>query len=335
MAFPLFSAFMENPSSSATAVVTREQFHTFHKIDRTLFTRLVYPLSRDVDQSFLAMGFLMMLEQSGYAPDLIASLCSLPDIVVDAVANEVSVCINLLFNHHYASTVLAANNDDNTIIPLLLRITKGRFTLTLINASRETFCTLLTNNWNDFCIRAFEDICEKVRKYNREKLLASEREKYLEELRNLRLGCLQQVSPNRNVQNVAVAYPLPPPPVGEEANKAAAVRMLAEEERAAKAAADDRTIFLTFSKGYPISEEEVRVYFTKRFGDVIGAIEMQQVEGEQPLFAKLVLKPSCALMMEEIVSARFKNKFTINGKHVWARKYVRKNILSASTSTHV
>ncbi|XP_010500471.1 PREDICTED: uncharacterized protein LOC104777841 [Camelina sativa] len=335
MAFPLFSAFMENPSPSATAAVTREEFHTFHKIDRTLFTRLVYTLSRDVDQSFHAMGFLMMLEQSGYAPDLIASLGSLPDTVVDAVANEVSVCINLLFNHHFASTVLAANNDDNTIIPLLLRITKGRFTLTLINANREIFCTSLRNNWNDFCVRAFEDICEKVPKFNREKLMALEREKYIEELRNIRLGCLQQVSPNRNVQNVTVAYPLPPPPVGEEANKAAAVRMLSEEERAAKAAAEERTLFLTFSKGYPISEEEVRVYITRRLGDVIGAIEMQQVEGEQPLFAKLVLKPSCASMMEKILGARGKNKFTINGKHVWARKYVRKNMFSASTSTHV
>ncbi|XP_042023961.1 uncharacterized protein LOC121771246 isoform X2 [Salvia splendens] len=85
---------------------------------------------------------------------------------------------------------------------------------------------------------------------------------------------------------------------------------------------DDRTIFLTFSKGYPTTEEEVREYFTRRFGDFIEDVIMQEVEAdEQPLYAKMVAKS--AAVIDGIVEGN-KAKYSINGKHVWARKYVKK-----------
>ncbi|KAF3610485.1 hypothetical protein DY000_02048303 [Brassica cretica] len=95
--------------------------------------------------------------------------------------------------------------------------------------------------------------------------------------------------------------------------------------------ADDRTVFLTFSKGYPISESEVRVHFTRKFGEVIEAIVMQEVqENEQPLFARMVLKMEYASKIEEIVTPMNKNKFTIDGKHVLVRKF-----FAAPSSSHV
>ncbi|KAI3705570.1 hypothetical protein L1987_75809 [Smallanthus sonchifolius] len=41
---------------------------------------------------------------------------------------------------------------------------------------------------------------------------------------------------------------------------------------------DDRTIFLTFSKGYPIFEDEIIQYFTSMFGDFIQSLHMQPVD---------------------------------------------------------
>jgi len=337
MASPLYPSVLNNPSSSI--VVTRDEFNAFHTIDRTLFSRLVFNLNRDVDQSFLAMCFLLFLEQSSYARDIIAYLVSLPNAFVDAVANEIGVCINLLYNVEFASTFFAADNDDNSMIPLLLRITGGKFTLRLINQQRKNFCAGVTKNWIDVCTRAFSDLCETAHRINREKQLALEREKFIEDMKKLRLS-LQQENPNRlSVQQVKIAsppFPRPRPPVEDETKKALREKETMEvKEKEGVLAADDRTVFLTFSKGYPISEAEVRVYFTRRFGEVIEAVEMQEVEAnEQPLFAKMVMKLQCASMMDEIVSARFRNKFTIDGKHVWARKYVRKNPYPASSSTH-
>ncbi|XP_071713638.1 uncharacterized protein [Rutidosis leptorrhynchoides] len=89
---------------------------------------------------------------------------------------------------------------------------------------------------------------------------------------------------------------------------------------------EDRTIFLTFSKGYPISESEVREYFTSMFGDFIESIHMQMVEPEnQSLFARIVARR--ANMVKEVVERDGplgKSKYNINGKHVWARKYVKR-----------
>ncbi|KAL9165455.1 hypothetical protein ABFS82_06G172000 [Erythranthe guttata] len=91
---------------------------------------------------------------------------------------------------------------------------------------------------------------------------------------------------------------------------------------------DDRTIFLTFSKGYPITEDEVREFFTRRFGDFIEDMIMQEVgEEEQVLYARMVSRSTAVI--EAIVRGN-KAKYSINGKHVWARKYVKKSTSSSS-----
>ncbi|KAK4403843.1 hypothetical protein Sango_0752900 [Sesamum angolense] len=101
-----------------------------------------------------------------------------------------------------------------------------------------------------------------------------------------------------------------------------------EEEE--QIAADDRTIFLTFSKGYPITEDEVREFFTRRFGDFIEELIMQEVgEDEQVLYARMVARSPAVI--EGIVGGN-KAKYSINGKHVWARKYVKKQHQQQSRS---
>ncbi|KAK6144870.1 hypothetical protein DH2020_021690 [Rehmannia glutinosa] len=61
--------------------------------------------------------------------------------------------------------------------------------------------------------------------------------------------------------------------------------------------ADDRTIFLTFSKGYPITEDEVREFFTRmRFGDLIEELIMQEVgDDEQVLYARMVARSTAVI----------------------------------------
>ncbi|CAK9155120.1 unnamed protein product [Ilex paraguariensis] len=88
--------------------------------------------------------------------------------------------------------------------------------------------------------------------------------------------------------------------------------------------ADDRTIFLTFSKGYPTSETEVRDFFTRTFGDFVETIHMQEVvsPNDQVLYARLIARS--ASIIDTIVGSGGRAKYSINGKHVWARKYVKK-----------
>ncbi|KAK1367540.1 RNA-binding protein Musashi Rbp6 like [Heracleum sosnowskyi] len=94
--------------------------------------------------------------------------------------------------------------------------------------------------------------------------------------------------------------------------------------------ADERTMFVTFSKGYPVTECEVREFFVKIFGECIESFYMQEVRDteDQALFARIVFfRPDIIHM---ILNGVHKAKFTINGKHVWMRKFVPKKTRSVT-----
>ncbi|XP_050220062.1 uncharacterized protein LOC126670392 [Mercurialis annua] len=88
--------------------------------------------------------------------------------------------------------------------------------------------------------------------------------------------------------------------------------------------ADDRTMFVTFSRGFPVYEGEMRQFFTKYYGDCIESLKMQVVDemNEQALFARIVFRSPVTI--PSILNGEDKAKFYINGKHVWARKFVPK-----------
>ncbi|CAI9765966.1 unnamed protein product [Fraxinus pennsylvanica] len=91
---------------------------------------------------------------------------------------------------------------------------------------------------------------------------------------------------------------------------------------------EDRTMFVTFSRGYPVAEAEVRHFFTTVFGNCIESFYMQEVGPyEQPLYALVVFHK--ASFIEEILDGTEKVKFSIYGKHVWMRKYVPRNSSSS------
>nr|XP_011460710.1 PREDICTED: uncharacterized protein LOC105350410 [Fragaria vesca subsp. vesca] len=92
---------------------------------------------------------------------------------------------------------------------------------------------------------------------------------------------------------------------------------------------EDRTMFVTFSKGYPVHESEVIQFFTRVYGDCIESLKMQEVQPiQQALYATIVFYS--ANTVEAILSGMKKAKFTINGKHVWVRKFVARRTRPAS-----
>ncbi|KAM5547217.1 hypothetical protein ABKV19_001627 [Rosa sericea] len=91
----------------------------------------------------------------------------------------------------------------------------------------------------------------------------------------------------------------------------------------------DRTMFVTFSKGYPVHEFEVIQFFTRLYGHCIESLQMQEVQPfEQALYARIVFYS--ANTVEAILNGMSKVKFTINGKHVWVRKYVARRTRAPS-----
>ncbi|KAI4335211.1 hypothetical protein L6164_013880 [Bauhinia variegata] len=98
-----------------------------------------------------------------------------------------------------------------------------------------------------------------------------------------------------------------------------------ESARENEVPVEGRTVFVTFSKGYPVSEKELREFIAKLCGqaDCIETLYMQEVQPqEQSLFARVIFHQ--ASMIDKILRGERKVKFSINGKHVWARKFVPK-----------
>ncbi|XP_048613336.1 uncharacterized protein LOC106419657 [Brassica napus] len=177
----------------------------FFSTDSSLFEveRLVHSprlcSKTSINQSSQVIAFLLVVEQLGFARNLVAYLVSSPDMLMDAVANEVGVCLSILHNQDYSSFfLLNHNNNDEVVIPFLKGLTDSNLTLSYINQYRETILVGVTKNLNDVCNRAFDDIYEKGYK---EQLFALERAKVIEEMKKIRLSAPQQTPTRFSVQH--------------------------------------------------------------------------------------------------------------------------------------
>ncbi|RDX68546.1 hypothetical protein CR513_52447, partial [Mucuna pruriens] len=87
---------------------------------------------------------------------------------------------------------------------------------------------------------------------------------------------------------------------------------------------DDKSMFLTFSRGFPVSELEVRQLFTQTYGDCVQSLSMGNTDVyDQPLFAIMILKN--VETVDRILIGKRVAKLQINGKHIWGRKYERRD----------
>ncbi|GAU23151.1 hypothetical protein TSUD_305990 [Trifolium subterraneum] len=89
----------------------------------------------------------------------------------------------------------------------------------------------------------------------------------------------------------------------------------------------EREISLTLFKlkrGFPVTREEVRYLFTNQFGVYcIKNMRMGSVNSNgQVLYATIVMNN--VKTFDRILNGRSLAKFHVNGKHIWARKYKRR-----------
>ncbi|XP_072151397.1 uncharacterized protein [Setaria viridis] len=91
--------------------------------------------------------------------------------------------------------------------------------------------------------------------------------------------------------------------------------------RAAALEEDGRSLFITFSKGFPLTREEVEEFFTERWGDCITKVMMEKAPpGELPTYGRVVFR--LAATTAAVLGGRPLVKLMVNGRHMWARKYV-------------
>ncbi|XP_026383083.1 uncharacterized protein LOC113278469 [Papaver somniferum] len=82
---------------------------------------------------------------------------------------------------------------------------------------------------------------------------------------------------------------------------------------------DQRSMFLTFSNGFPCSREEIFSFFTSKLGPVVESVMLERAVQDAPQYARIVFTNESVI--SQILNGENKVKFMVNGKHLWARLY--------------
>ncbi|KAM3324435.1 hypothetical protein P3S67_005587 [Capsicum chacoense] len=271
--------------------ITLEEFRSFHEIDRTLYSLLVNKLQRDPTESMQTLALWIWLEQTG-SNNVIVKILSLPNNLINELANEAATCLKCIEGNRF---LLLANTSE---IPLTQKLIAKEFSLLFFNENRDIATSEIRNIITDVCLKALSDIMEKTlnRRCSEQTLMKSEMSMVSYLCESSLIGRFSQLE------------------LGGDMSRR---RMMGHDDPRV-----DRTMFVTFSKGYPIAEWEIREFITTNFGECIECIRMQKVKKphEQALYALIVfVTPG---IVEYILNDEDKAKFTINRKHMWMRKFV-------------
>ncbi|XAR63240.1 hypothetical protein NMG60_11023115 [Bertholletia excelsa] len=78
---------------------------------------------------------------------------------------------------------------------------------------------------------------------------------------------------------------------------------------------ESRCLFITFSSGFPISQNQIYYYFCTKYGACVSKIYLHQPMDGVPLFGKITFKYSFVPRL--IMNGRERVKFTIGGRTMW------------------
>lgn len=252
--------------------VTEEQFKLFHNIDRILFTRLVHNLRHNPAKSIQVIAFWIWLEHSGKCRQLVKHMLTWPDTLIAALADEAV----LLLTYIESEEVPLENID----VPLTQSMTQSKGSLKFFHENRLNILHGVTRTVNEVCIRAFGDILlqhamerEMISDGNTENLLGEN--EIMKELishygRITTSPGIMSQKPSQYFQGFDPYGPIfqgNPDVLSNEIGEIVSQLRISNsnnsEQEMEFVPADERTIFLTFSKGYPISENEIRDFFSR------------------------------------------------------------------------
>ncbi|XP_027348291.1 uncharacterized protein LOC113859806 [Abrus precatorius] len=286
------------------APISTEELHLFHKTDREVFCFLIFKVHRDPTQSLLVMALWLWLEHNGY-PNIIHRVMGLPSTLVNALVIEALSCLKCLEIENFPIP-------NGGGLPLTTRLTLRNISLQIFNEKRYTIIAGIKSVLKNICARIFADVLQIV----------------------LKSSNISRVGTSRgNILNMPIIVPgFPHPLFGTfDIPPKNFVNLDLSDERiwtgngpCDEVTDDDKSMFLTFSRGFPVSELEVRELFIYAYGDCVQTLSMGSTDANnQPLFAIMVLKT--VGVVDQVLKGKRVAKLQVNGKHIWARKYERRD----------
>ncbi|XP_010544583.1 PREDICTED: uncharacterized protein LOC104817197 [Tarenaya hassleriana] len=100
---------------------------------------------------------------------------------------------------------------------------------------------------------------------------------------------------------------------------------------------DLRSLFVTFSNGYPLNEGQISTFFTRKYGACVERVYVHRtrtVEGgrrkKPPLFGKVTFK--WPFMVQMVMSGEDKVCFRIDGRPLWCKSFDPSRLHHSSSS---
>ncbi|KAM1167626.1 hypothetical protein ACFX19_030167 [Malus domestica] len=308
-----------------------EELKLFHSIDRTIYVRLL-GLRFDPNQSKLVIAFWYFLDTQTHYKFMAATL-ALHDSDLYALACESIMCLHYLRSNY--TDPLASEEIDSQFRTLCLLLLTKNIPLEFVFENKEKAREEMRRFIDHVFDRAFWDIIivpsypylgHIPSGFQQTNLLNGPMTPILQQ------GFQHNYLLHQQGHNIFEAQPplLPPQEAYDDV----------PDQYQPNVDNNDRTLSLTFSKGHPVSKEELKSYLNSfnniwincfnssrictKFGDCIESVFMKKPVHpiDQSLFAQVVVKSaSDATRLLDKPDHEGKVKFSVNGKDVKARRY--------------
>ncbi|KAI3873552.1 hypothetical protein MKX03_018190 [Papaver bracteatum] len=276
------SSSSSSSGSSSSEEITIDELRSLYKIDRDMYRKLTVNMLKEPLVCMAVMALWLFMEDLGY-PNVIPMLLSYPSDIINSAFEEAKLLV-----YH----IVTRNPPPSSLIemPITLRLIHAvgsRAFLPMNNLYHDGTLPFIEikNKLKNLCCTLFEDIFIEAMSGN-----AANTTVYSQRLFD-ELGGSSSVPTLEEPQVVRVSTP-----------------------------PSERTMFITFTTGFPISEDQLREYFVGMHGDCIERIDMQEIKPPQTqsMFAKIVFNESETI---DVILGGVENVWLIiNGVGVQARR---------------
>ncbi|OVA10561.1 hypothetical protein BVC80_8987g36 [Macleaya cordata] len=348
--------------ASSSSSMTIEELRSFHKIERDVYRRLVIDLGRDLMQSMEMIALWLWLEEIRY-PNIILKMHKLSNEILNSVAEEALACLNcivsstpppppppsgidlpetltLMEGKHISLQFFFENREGalmktlTTVITVCTRAFHDIFQQAALSPKQASNIIGPGSGPSGFHPSVFQQqqhiklhpIVFGSRITSAPPPLAPATGAHdggdgiIIETGESSSSISSTSSSNTTAQSTLNSMAEPYNPTNNVISSGSTNEVVEENEVVPP---EDRTMFITFLRGYPIPELDVRNFFVRKYGDCVEKIHMQGVPpNKQSLYARVVF--FTASKISEILEGKERVKFTINGRHIWARRYEAK-----------
>ncbi|KAL5224639.1 hypothetical protein ABZP36_011278 [Zizania latifolia] len=279
----------------------------FHKTERDFFHRLVRDLGQEPAAMRWVMALWLWLETAGHH-DFISRVAALPGPVVLRFVDEALACLARLPRRRAQQQQLAAaaEADGDTAVRLLpctnALLAEPIDGVAYFDAHRDEVMEGVGTLYKNVCRVVFDD---SAAVFLHDNVRAS-----------LQMGGSTPKMLTTAASSPLRIAPMPPPPgLNPMASPWFPVQQLNPLPE------DYRSLFITFSRGYPINQEDITAFFNSAYGPCVESVMVEKAApGQLPVYGRVVLRS--AAMIPVVLDGQQTAKFMINGRHLWARIYV-------------